>query len=307
MLHAEVILQRLADVGQEGKLARLQPQIIACRRLLAARHGLDVAVFGRFKAGESSFLNHLIGRAVLPIGVVPLTAVLTRLRYGPSERAVVRFLDGRTREIPLPDIALYVSASPNPANRKQVAAVEVELPALRPLAPPALADTPGPDSALLHNTEAALNRLPPVGVVLLAIGSDAPFSARDLALLGQLRRHTRRLVVLLTEADLLTERQRAGVRAFVAEQLDRAGYPPAGVLPLRAPGIGRHENDLAHGSAPPPATAPPGGRGPDSTPQTRLPARPTARAFAGRPGGRDSDRIGARPLARTTRRGRTPV
>lgn len=224
MLRPEVILQQLAGVAEEWKLVHLQPQIAACRRLLAARNGIDVAVFGRFKAGKSSFLNHLAGRAVLPIGVVPLTAVLTRLRYGAVERAWVKFLNGATREISPTDIARYVTESQNPANRQEVAAVEVELPELQPHSPLALVDTPGLGSVLVHNTEAALNWLPQVGVVLLAVSSDAPLSERDLALLAQLRRHTPRIVVLLTKADLLTETQRTEVRAFVTEQLNRAGY-----------------------------------------------------------------------------------
>ena len=105
--------------------------------------GVDVAVFGRFKAGKSSFLNHLAGRDVLPVGVVPLTAVITRLRFGPVERAEVRFQNGTVRPMPLADIALYVAERENPDNRKQVAAVEVELPALKGLAPIGFVDTPG--------------------------------------------------------------------------------------------------------------------------------------------------------------------
>src|SRR5208282_2151217 len=92
------ILNRVTALADELKLANLQPQIAACRNQLRSDDdGIDVAVFGRFKAGKSSFLNHLTGRDVLPIGVVPLTAVITRLRFGASERAKVSFLDGTTR------------------------------------------------------------------------------------------------------------------------------------------------------------------------------------------------------------------
>src|SRR5208282_5842136 len=95
------ILDRIAALAGELKLANLQPQIAACRKQLGDSDKIDVAVFGRFKAGKSSFLNHLTGRSVLPIGVVPLTAVITRLRYGPNEKAEVRFLNGGTKTIPL--------------------------------------------------------------------------------------------------------------------------------------------------------------------------------------------------------------
>jgi GTP-binding protein EngB required for normal cell division len=221
MIRVNGILDRVAGLADELKLANLQPQIAACRHQLKGSAKIGVAVFGRFKAGKSSFLNHLTGRAVLPIGVVPLTAVITRLRFGPAERAEVRFLNGATKTIPLEDIGLYVAENENPDNTKQVASVEVELPALKPLAPLQFVDTPGLGSAFTHNTEAALKWLPNVGTALVAVSSDAPLSERDLALLEELRRHTPKIVLLLTKADLLTEPQRAEVLVFVRQQLRR--------------------------------------------------------------------------------------
>jgi len=221
MFQPNEMLNRIADFAGELKLASLQPQIVACRNQLEAHNGIDVAVFGRFKAGKSSFLNHLTGRDVLPIGVVPLTAVITRLRFGPAERATVKFFNGAAKEIPIEEIHCFAGEKENPDNQKQVASVEVELPALQPFAPLQFVDTPGLGSAFAHNTEAALNWLPNVGAALVAISSDAPLSERDLALLDELRRHTPKIVLLLTKADLLTEAQRAEVLAFVREQCRR--------------------------------------------------------------------------------------
>jgi GTP-binding protein EngB required for normal cell division len=221
MLQSADILDRIANFADELNLASLRPQIAACRNQLHSHNGIDVAVFGRFKAGKSSFLNHLTGRSVLPIGVVPLTAVITRLRCGQDEKAEVRFLNGGAKIIPLEEIHLYVGENENPDNRKQVASVEVTLPALQSFAPLQFVDTPGLGSAFVHNTEAALNWLPNVGMALVAVSSDAPLSERDLALLDELRRHTPKIVLLLTKADLLTEAQRAEVLAFVLEQCRR--------------------------------------------------------------------------------------
>jgi GTP-binding protein EngB required for normal cell division len=221
MVQVDGILDRVSGLAEEWKLANLQPQIAVCRNQLHARNGIDVAVFGRFKAGKSSFLNHLTGRDVLPIGVVPLTAVITRLRFGPADRAEVRFLNGTAKTIPFDDIGLYVGENENPSNTKQVASVEVELPALKALAPLQFVDTPGLGSAFTHNTEVALKWLPNVGAALVAVSSDAPLSEHDLALLEELRRHTPKIVLLLTKADLLTEAQRAEVLAFVRQQLQR--------------------------------------------------------------------------------------
>jgi len=220
MNQVDGILNRVSGLAGELKLASLQPQIAACRKQFnGGGHSIDVAVFGRFKAGKSSFLNHLTGRSVLPIGVVPLTAVITRLRYGLNERAEVRFLNGNKKEIPLSDIRLYVGEDKNPNNEKQVTSVDIELPALKQLDPLQFVDTPGLGSAFSHNTTATRDWLPNVGAALVAISSDAPLSERDLELLDELRQHTPKIVLLLTKADLLNETQRGEVMDFVQRQL----------------------------------------------------------------------------------------
>ncbi|MBP7529668.1 MAG: dynamin family protein [Syntrophorhabdaceae bacterium] len=58
-----------------------------------------MAIIGRFKAGKSSFLNSIIGKPVLPAGVIPVTTVITRLAYARSEEATVTFLDNRLLRI----------------------------------------------------------------------------------------------------------------------------------------------------------------------------------------------------------------
>jgi len=106
MIQVNGLLDHVADLVDRFHLVNLRPQIAACQQQLGAPERIDVAVFGRFKDGKSSFLNHLAGQSVLPIGVLPLTAIVTRLRHGPVERAVVRFLDGTVKSIPLDDIGL---------------------------------------------------------------------------------------------------------------------------------------------------------------------------------------------------------
>jgi ribosome biogenesis GTPase A len=102
MLEANGMLEHLAELVEELRLDALRPQLAACRRQSSGDSSIEVAVLGRFKAGKSYFLNSLTGRRVLPIGVVPLTAVVTRLRYGPAEEAEVRFLNGAVQSVLVP-------------------------------------------------------------------------------------------------------------------------------------------------------------------------------------------------------------
>ena len=182
---------------------------------------LNIAVLGRFKAGKSSFLNHLLGKALLPVGVIPVTTVVTEIQYGPEERAQIRFLDGRTETTELGRIGEFISESENPENQKQVAQVRVELPSMERYRRIRFVDTPGLESVLEHNTDASLEWLPNVGLALVAVGVDPPLSRHDIELIRNLSRYTPNISLLLTKVDVLDEGERAQVQAFVQKQLAR--------------------------------------------------------------------------------------
>ena len=109
-------LQQALELGSElvdrYGLSSLRALIASCRSALA-QEDITVAIVGRFKAGKSSFINHFIGRSILPVGVVPVTTVVTEIRFGSTERAEVHFLDGQRKELRVDDIGSYVSEREN--------------------------------------------------------------------------------------------------------------------------------------------------------------------------------------------------
>ena len=195
--------------------------LLAGARALAADAEISVAVLGRFKAGKSSFLNHFLGRSFLPVGVVPVTSVVTKIRYGVHEEARVHHQDGRDPEVPLDGISRYISEKTNPENTREVVLITVELPELRRFRGLQFVDTPGLDSALSHNTQAALAWLPHAGLALVAVSVDPPLSQRDIDLLKSLYRYTPKVAVLLTKVDLLSEPELEEVIEYVHAQLSR--------------------------------------------------------------------------------------
>jgi GTP-binding protein EngB required for normal cell division len=182
---------------------------------------LNIAVLGRFKAGKSSFLNHLLGRTLLPVGVIPVTTVVTEIQYGPEERAQIRFLDGRTETAELGRIGEFIAESENPENQKQVAQVRVELPSMERYRGIRFVDTPGLESVLEHNTDTSLEWLPNVGLALVAVGVDPPLSRHDIELIRRLNRYTPNISLLLTKVDVLEPGEREQVQTFVRKQLAR--------------------------------------------------------------------------------------
>ncbi|HTX34971.1 MAG TPA: dynamin family protein [Bryobacteraceae bacterium] len=213
-------LDLAAEIAARYQIAALSG-LLASTRAVAGQDEISVAVLGRFKAGKSSFLNHFMGRNVLPSGVVPVTAAITEIRYGAREEARVHHCDGSDPEIPLSEIGSYISEKENPENRKQVERITVELPELCQFRGLRFVDTPGLESALAHNTRTALAWLPNVGLALVAVSVDPPLSERDINLLKSLYQYTPKVAVLLTKADLVSEQDLAEVLEYIGGQLAR--------------------------------------------------------------------------------------
>src|SRR6266508_6977019 len=100
------VIELIAETARRYRISALEPLLASCRAV-AAQKEISVAVLGRFKAGKSSFLNHLFRRDLLPVGVVPVTAVVTEIDYGPKVKAVVRFLDGHSEQTPVDSIRQF--------------------------------------------------------------------------------------------------------------------------------------------------------------------------------------------------------
>ncbi|MDP2657194.1 MAG: dynamin family protein, partial [Candidatus Deferrimicrobium sp.] len=211
-------VERVEAIRRKFGVGSLSPQLAACREMLKSGGVVDVAVLGQFKAGKSSFLNALIGGDVVPVDVLPSTAVVTRIGYGERERVTVHGLAGEPFEIPLARLAEFVTERGNPANEKRVAVVDVELPSLVPYEGVRFVDTPGLGSVFAHNTRVSRDWMPRVGAALVAVSVNHPLSEDDLLLLNDVSLHTPEAVLLLTKADLVSGEELASVIEFTRSQ-----------------------------------------------------------------------------------------
>jgi hypothetical protein len=194
-------LARLADERDFVALAREARR--AAEPLEAGE--LRVVVLGQFKRGKSSVVNALLGREVLPTGVVPLTTVPTFLRTGRPERVAIRFLDGRTDEVALEVLDAYVTERGNPGNEKGVERVEVTCPARHLVDGLVLVDTPGVGSAERDATERAFGFLPRVDAGLVVLSADPPIGELELDLVRRTDELTPHLFFAFNKVDLHSE------------------------------------------------------------------------------------------------------
>ncbi len=239
MTDRNACIECLERICAEFRIDSLRPRLSAVADSLRDRGVVDVAVLGQFKSGKSSFLNALIGRDVMPVDVLPATAVITRIIHGPKDRVLVRRLSGAADEVSVDRLADFVTERLNPGNEKGVALVDVELAALAPYHGVRFVDTPGLGSAFPHNTKVALDWLPRVGGALLAVSVSHPLSDQDVALLRDVCRHTPEAAILLTKVDLVSEGQRDAVVEFLHRQVVRHTGRELPILPCSVlPGFG---------------------------------------------------------------------
>lgn len=202
-------------------------------RLAAGR--VYVACLGQFKRGKSTLINALLGEEVLPVGVAPVTNVVTVVRAGPERGARVRRSGGAWKAIAIGDLALYVSEERNPSNQRHVEALEVFHPGRVLTDGICLVDTPGVGSVFADAAEATRAFVPHVDAAIVVIGGDPPLTAEEAELAKTVAEQVENVLVVLNKADKLPEGERAEAKAFAARVLaERLGRPMDGILEVSA-------------------------------------------------------------------------
>jgi GTP-binding protein EngB required for normal cell division len=224
---AAEILETVETLCNRYHITALDHFLGSCREF-AAETTLNVAILGRFKTGKSSLLNQLIGQHVLPVGVTPVTAVITEVLYGEQELAQVVFLDGHIDIVGMESIGAFITETENPENTKRVSRVVLTLPSMERYPGIRFVDTPGLYSVFQHNTAASIDWLPHVALALVTVAIDLPLSQEDVEFIRELNKYTPNVSLLLTKVDMLDPKQRVEVTEFVERQLERH-------LPRRVP------------------------------------------------------------------------
>jgi GTP-binding protein EngB required for normal cell division len=215
------VVHQLADVLRG---AGDEPGEKAAHELLVklAEDRFTLAVVGQFKRGKSSLINAIVGREVLPTGVLPLTSAITILRHGVRERLVVHFTGSHlTHEAPLAELPEFVAESGNPGNRRRVEAVYLELPVRFLRRGLEFVDTPGIGSSIEANTRTTLSFIPRCDAVLFVTSVEAPLTAAEGEFLRMIHQHVRKVFFVLNKTDLLATSEIEQVVIYARQTLGR--------------------------------------------------------------------------------------
>jgi hypothetical protein len=225
----EVALDRIAELANELGSERVREEAAGLvERMTEGRFYL--ACIGQFKRGKSTLLCALLGDRVLPTGVLPITAVPTVVRHGPTRSARVRFQGGTWVDIAPENLTQYVSEELNPENKKGVAGVEVFSPSSLLAQGMCLVDTPGLGSVFAGNTAATQAFVPHIDAALVVLGADPPIAGEELALVEEVGKQVNDLLIVMNKADRTSDEDRWLAKSFTRKILEKRLNRPVGAI-----------------------------------------------------------------------------
>jgi GTP-binding protein EngB required for normal cell division len=180
----------------------------------------NLMLVGRFSRGKSTLINAILGHPYLPTGILPLTSVITTVRYGTRPQVVLNFRNsGLRRDIPLSQLAEYVTQQANPGNVKGLSYAEIELPVELLRRGLFFVDSPGLGSSIIENTETTERFFPEADAFVLITSYDSPLSEEENRALLRIRQADRVLFVIVNKHDTVSGGEREQVLGFVKDRL----------------------------------------------------------------------------------------
>lgn len=169
---------------------------------------VNLVVLGHFNQGKSTFINSLLGENLLPTSIIPLTSVITLIKYGETFKIDVYFKNKTSREIAVEEIADYATEEGNPHNQKNVERIEISFPAPYLKNGIIVVDTPGFSSVHVSNTLITQNYLPEADVVMFLITADPPISQVEIEFLKEIKNFTHKIFILQNKIDQVNEAEK---------------------------------------------------------------------------------------------------
>lgn len=203
---------------------QMSPEVSAVVEHLSLRR-FDVAVVGEFNRGKSTLLNRLLGREILPSGVLPVTSIVTELSRADAddEHVLLVFHDGSEQRIGLTELEQYVTEQYNPGNHRQVEKAQVRIASELLQMGAVFVDTPGVGSIFRQSTEMAREAVLRADGAIMVLSADAPMTESERGLIHLLSKRSERTFFVLNRADHIgSDDEREEIEWFIGSVLREA-------------------------------------------------------------------------------------
>lgn len=182
-----------------NELARVR----TLREKLESDH-VTVSVIGQFKRGKSALVNGILEDTVLPVGIIPVTAVVTTVEYG-EKSAAVHFNNGVVQEVAFEEISTYVNEQENQDNKLNVTKVAIKTPSEFLKSGLTFVDTPGVGSMHENNTVEAYSFVKESDAVIFTLSVDSPINQIEIDFLKNAKEYAAKFYFAVNKIDAIAE------------------------------------------------------------------------------------------------------
>lgn len=184
---------------------------------------MTVSVIGQFKRGKSALVNGILEDKILPVGIVPVTAVVTTVEYG-DKGAAVHFANGVVKETAFEDIHTYVNEQENKDNHLNVTKVSIKCRASFLESGITFVDTPGVGSMHEKNSEEAYSFVKESDAVIFTLSVDSPINQIEIDFLKNAKEHAAKFYFAVNKIDIIDQDELsdylAYCRKFIADLME---------------------------------------------------------------------------------------
>ena len=202
------------------ELCRLQEEETRKLQERLENKKITIAVIGQFKRGKTTLINTILGRPLLPVGIVPITAAITRIEYAETaagaagaatagDHATVYFSNGLSEAVPAEDLHAYISEQENHDNERGVAEVELLTDADVLKDGLTLVDTPGVGSVHENNSKSAVDFARESDGVVFMLSVDSPINQIEVDFLRKVKQFAGKFYFVVNKIDRVDEEELA--------------------------------------------------------------------------------------------------
>jgi GTP-binding protein EngB required for normal cell division len=193
----------------------------------------SLIVVGQFKRGKTTFINALLGENLLPTAIIPLTSIITILRYGGKLQITAFFTNGTEKEIEHDDLPMYITEKFNPNNEKGVNRVEITYPSRYLKNGVQIIDTPGVGSVFEHNTKTTYEYLSQADAYIFLVSADPPITRVELDFLRDLKNLAAKTFFVQSKIDMVSEADSNESLSFSKNIIEKeTNYSDVEIFPL---------------------------------------------------------------------------
>ncbi len=226
-------LREVADLADDSGAESLSDTLRDDRIPRLEGERFHLVVLGEFNHGKTTFVNALLGKKLLPMGVTPTTALIHHIEHGETASAQAVPEEGEGVEVPLAELESYEVGGEHA--KDDVHFLKVAYPSPMLAEGVVLVDTPGVNDLNHQRAEITYGYIPRSDAVifLLDAGQILKESERQFIANKLLTASRDKLLFVINKIDLLEDDERAEAVAYATKHLTEIVDDPK-VFPLSA-------------------------------------------------------------------------